>query len=134
MERTVVEKNDTAKQLARELTRSAASNVEGPALTRSMYSSGASLYLVLPEVVARPQHVDELYAVHEVSHRAAGCCGLAGNFGVDKGHYETSVAVAEPYLMPAVRAPATACETQRQQSREHHSRASRRHVLQNPAR
>ncbi len=33
-----------------------------------------------------------------------GCCGLAGNFGMEKGHYETSVAVAETYLLPAVRA------------------------------
>ena len=24
-----------------------------------------------------------------------GCCGLAGNFGVEKGHYEVSVKVAE---------------------------------------
>ncbi|MEE2060410.1 FAD-binding and (Fe-S)-binding domain-containing protein [Rhodococcus artemisiae] len=32
-----------------------------------------------------------------------GCCGLAGNFGVEKGHYETSVAVAELTLLPAVR-------------------------------
>ncbi|HWJ82387.1 MAG TPA: FAD-binding and (Fe-S)-binding domain-containing protein [Nocardioides sp.] len=33
-----------------------------------------------------------------------GCCGLAGNWGVEKGHYETSVAVAETHLLPAVRA------------------------------
>ena len=33
-----------------------------------------------------------------------GCCGLAGNFGVEKGHYEVSVAVAETALLPAVRA------------------------------
>jgi Fe-S oxidoreductase len=33
-----------------------------------------------------------------------GCCGLAGNFGVEKGHYEVSVAVAEAALLPAVRA------------------------------
>lgn len=32
-----------------------------------------------------------------------GCCGLAGNFGVEKGHYETSAAVAENELLPAVR-------------------------------
>jgi Fe-S oxidoreductase len=32
-----------------------------------------------------------------------GCCGLAGNFGVERGHYETSVAVAETALLPAVR-------------------------------
>lgn len=33
----------------------------------------------------------------------AGCCGLAGNFGMEKGHYETSVAVAEHALLPALR-------------------------------
>jgi Fe-S oxidoreductase len=39
-----------------------------------------------------------------------GCCGLAGNFGVQRGHYDVSVAVAEQTLLPAVRAaaPATA--------------------------
>ena len=36
--------------------------------------------------------------------RVAGCCGLAGNFGMEKGHYEVSVAVAETHLLPAVRA------------------------------
>jgi FAD/FMN-containing dehydrogenase/Fe-S oxidoreductase len=36
--------------------------------------------------------------------RVAGCCGLAGNFGVERGHYEVSVAVAEQHLLPAVRA------------------------------
>ena len=35
-----------------------------------------------------------------------GCCGLAGNFGVERGHYEVSVAVAEQVLLPAVRAAA----------------------------
>ncbi|MDX6278503.1 MAG: hypothetical protein QOJ72_2631, partial [Nocardioidaceae bacterium] len=35
--------------------------------------------------------------------RLAGCCGLAGNFGVEKGHYDVSVAVAEQQLLPAVR-------------------------------
>ncbi len=35
--------------------------------------------------------------------RVLGCCGLAGNFGVEQGHYETSVAVAESHLLPAVR-------------------------------
>jgi Fe-S oxidoreductase len=33
----------------------------------------------------------------------AGCCGLAGNFGMEQGHYETSVAVAENQLLPALR-------------------------------
>jgi Fe-S oxidoreductase len=32
----------------------------------------------------------------------AGCCGLAGNFGVEIGHYEVSVAVAARNLLPAI--------------------------------
>jgi FAD/FMN-containing dehydrogenase/Fe-S oxidoreductase len=35
--------------------------------------------------------------------RVGGCCGLAGNFGVEQGHYEVSVAIAEHALLPAVR-------------------------------
>ncbi|WP_369216364.1 FAD-binding and (Fe-S)-binding domain-containing protein [Streptomyces flavofungini] len=38
-----------------------------------------------------------------------GCCGLAGNFGFERGHHEVSVACAEEALLPAVRdAPAGA--------------------------
>lgn len=36
--------------------------------------------------------------------RVGGCCGLAGDFGVERGHYEVSAAVAETALLPAVRA------------------------------
>ncbi|MGZ5418099.1 MAG: FAD-binding and (Fe-S)-binding domain-containing protein [Nocardioides sp.] len=36
--------------------------------------------------------------------RVDGCCGLAGNFGVERGRYDVSVAVAETHLLPAVRA------------------------------
>jgi hypothetical protein len=56
------------------------------------------------------------WAADERLLRAAGatvtrvrrCCGLAGNFGMEKGHYEVSVAVAETHLLPAVRAHADA--------------------------
>ncbi|MFE9443184.1 FAD-binding and (Fe-S)-binding domain-containing protein [Streptomyces sp. NPDC006602] len=34
---------------------------------------------------------------------SGGCCGLAGDFGFEKGHYEVSVACAEEQLLPAVR-------------------------------
>ncbi|MEV6398018.1 FAD-binding and (Fe-S)-binding domain-containing protein [Streptomyces sp. NPDC051907] len=34
---------------------------------------------------------------------SSGCCGLAGNFGFEKGHYEVSVACAEDQLLPSVR-------------------------------
>ncbi|WP_283135004.1 FAD-binding and (Fe-S)-binding domain-containing protein [Rhizohabitans arisaemae] len=33
----------------------------------------------------------------------SGCCGLAGNFGFEKGHYQVSRAVGEQVLLPAVR-------------------------------
>ncbi|MFE7334699.1 FAD-binding and (Fe-S)-binding domain-containing protein [Streptomyces griseus] len=34
---------------------------------------------------------------------SGGCCGLAGNFGFEKGHWEVSTACAEEQLLPAVR-------------------------------
>ncbi|MDP9429746.1 MAG: FAD-binding oxidoreductase [Actinomycetota bacterium] len=36
--------------------------------------------------------------------RVGGCCGLAGNWGVERGHHEVSVTIAEQQLLPAVRA------------------------------
>ncbi len=52
-----------------------------------------------------------------------GCCGLAGNFGTERGHYDVSVAVAETTLLPALRdqprasvlADGFSCRTQIQQ-------------------
>ncbi len=35
---------------------------------------------------------------------SGGCCGLAGNFGFENGHYEVSAACAEEQLLPSVRA------------------------------
>ena len=34
----------------------------------------------------------------------SGCCGLAGNFGFERGHYEISMASAERVLLPRLRA------------------------------
>jgi Fe-S oxidoreductase len=39
----------------------------------------------------------------EVNRLDSGCCGLAGNFGFEKGHLEVSEACAESVLLPAVR-------------------------------
>jgi len=33
----------------------------------------------------------------------SGCCGLAGNFGFERGHLDVSVACAESVLLPALR-------------------------------
>ncbi|UQU62639.1 FAD-binding protein [Couchioplanes caeruleus] len=55
----------------------------------------------------------------------SGCCGLAGNFGFEEGHYEVSEACAERVLLPAVRdadtsdvilADGFSCRTQVEQS------------------
>jgi Fe-S oxidoreductase len=35
--------------------------------------------------------------------RLGGCCGLAGNWGVERGHHDVSVRIAEQQLLPAVR-------------------------------
>lgn len=36
-----------------------------------------------------------------------GCCGLAGNFGFEQGHYDVSVTCAEQSFMPALQADLT---------------------------
>jgi FAD/FMN-containing dehydrogenase/Fe-S oxidoreductase len=43
-----------------------------------------------------------LAAAGAAVHRVGGCCGLAGNFGMERGHYEVSVAVARTALLPAL--------------------------------
>jgi Fe-S oxidoreductase len=57
----------------------------------------------------------------------SGCCGLAGNFGFEAGHYDVSMACAEDGLLPAVRAASEdtlmvadgfSCRTQVEQSGE----------------
>ena len=37
----------------------------------------------------------------------SGCCGMAGSFGYEKEHYETSLAIGEMVLFPAVREAVT---------------------------
>jgi FAD/FMN-containing dehydrogenase/Fe-S oxidoreductase len=39
-------------------------------------------------------------------HDAVGCCGLAGNFGFEREHYDVSLRVAELALSPALHTPA----------------------------
>ena len=54
----------------------------------------------------------------------SGCCGLAGNFGFERGHYQVSQACGERVLFPAIRADRAAsvvadgysCRTQIRQS------------------
>jgi FAD/FMN-containing dehydrogenase/Fe-S oxidoreductase len=39
----------------------------------------------------------------------SGCCGLAGNFGFEAGHYDVSIACADRVLVPAVRNASQDC-------------------------
>jgi FAD/FMN-containing dehydrogenase/Fe-S oxidoreductase len=56
----------------------------------------------------------------EVKELDAGCCGMAGSFGYEHGHYEISDALAKRVLIPAVRsdpaaqlvAPGFSCRSQ----------------------
>ena len=41
---------------------------------------------------------------------AAGCCGVAGNWGYENGHYDVSAKVAENSLLPALRAAGLAAD------------------------
>jgi Fe-S oxidoreductase len=85
-------------------------------------------------VVAQPhchQHAVMGYGTDTALLRAAGadlevlagCCGLAGNFGMERGHYDVSVAVAQHALLPALRSQPDAvfladgfsCRTQAEQ-------------------
>ncbi|MGO9462812.1 MAG: FAD-binding and (Fe-S)-binding domain-containing protein [Isosphaeraceae bacterium] len=40
----------------------------------------------------------------EMKELDSGCCGMAGSFGYEHGHYEVSVALANRVLLPAVKA------------------------------
>ncbi|MEV4862827.1 FAD-binding and (Fe-S)-binding domain-containing protein [Streptomyces ossamyceticus] len=69
----------------------------------------------LPENVVLQTHCHE-YATFKAHHprdllgrlgvrnvdEAEGCCGLAGNFGFEAGHYDTSMAVADLALKPSL--------------------------------
>ena len=69
--------------------------------------------------------LDTLLAGSKVNVIPSGCCGMAGSFGYEKEHFETSKAIGEMVLFPTVRkatedkhkqvivaAPGTSCRQQ----------------------
>ncbi len=44
----------------------------------------------------------------EMKELDSGCCGMAGSFGYEHGHYEVSVALANRVLLPAIKADPSA--------------------------
>ncbi|MFN8195685.1 MAG: FAD-binding and (Fe-S)-binding domain-containing protein [Nocardioidaceae bacterium] len=77
---------DVVPDLVAELRRAGVADVDDSPLARALFSADASLYRVVPQVVARPRHRDELLAVLEVARstgtpvtmRGAGT-SIAGN-------------------------------------------------------
>ncbi|MCV7419446.1 FAD-binding oxidoreductase [Mycobacterium yunnanensis] len=71
-------------------------------------------------------------------HEATGCCGVAGNFGFERQHFDVSMAVAEQALAPALRARPDAvvltdgfsCHMQARQLTENPSPSASRHLAQ----
>ena len=56
-------------------------------------------------VIGANQEMDLLKQMGvEVKEPEKGCCGLAGSFGFEAGHYDVSMAIGEQRLLPAVRA------------------------------
>ena len=106
-------KDDSLKLVADEASNRVADRVQ--TLAQYLLSIGAELPdLSGVEALVQPHcHQSAIFgnaADKELLARAGasteflgGCCGLAGNFGVEEGHYETSVAVAEVALLPALR-------------------------------
>lgn len=106
-------KDDSAKLLADDTSRRVAARVQ--TLAEYLLSIGAELPdLSGVDALVQPHcHQSAIFgtaADRELLARTGastefigGCCGLAGNFGVEEGHYETSVAVAEVALLPALR-------------------------------
>ncbi len=106
-------KDDSLKLVADEASHRVADRVQ--TLAQYLLSIGAGLPdLSGVEALVQPHcHQSAIFgnaADRELLARAGasteflgGCCGLAGNFGVEDGHFETSVAVAEVALLPALR-------------------------------
>ena len=65
--------------LAGELRSLGLSNVSSSDVDRAAYSSDASLFRVVPQVVVRAEHVDDLHAVHEAARRLGVLLTLRGS-------------------------------------------------------
>ena len=61
---------DVPRDVVGALRRNGIVDVDDSTLTRALYSSDASLYRVVPQVVVRPRHTDELMATVAVASAA----------------------------------------------------------------
>ena len=106
-------------------------DVDDSTLARAMYSTDASLYRVVPQVVVHPRHVDEIEAVLGVARehrvpltmRGAGT-SIAGNavgtgIVVDTSRHLNRVLELDPQTRTALVEPGTVHATLQQQALRH---------------
>ena len=62
---------ETTRGVLEELRREGVTDVDDSDLTRALYATDASLYRVVPQLVARPRDSDELVATLAVARRTA---------------------------------------------------------------
>ncbi|HEX6876510.1 MAG TPA: FAD-binding oxidoreductase, partial [Nocardioidaceae bacterium] len=118
-------------ELAEALRRSGVEDVDDSSLARAMYSTDASLYRVVPRVVVRPRHADEIAAALAVARehavpltmRGAGT-SIAGNavgtgIVVDTGRHLNRVLELDPESRTALVEPGTVHATLQKQALGH---------------
>ena len=117
--------------LVEALRRQGVGDVDGSTLARALYSTDASLYRVVPQVVVRPRHVDEIAATVAVAResgtpltmRGAGT-SIAGNavgtgIVVDTSRHLNRVVEVDPEARKAVVQPGTVHATLQRAAAQH---------------
>ena len=117
--------------LVEALRRQGVGDVDGSTLARALYSTDASLYRVVPQVVVRPRHVDEIAATVAVAResgtpltmRGAGT-SIAGNavgtgIVVDTSRHLNRVVEVDPEARQAVVQPGTVHATLQRAAAQH---------------
>ena len=117
--------------LVEALRRHGVGDVDGSTLARALYSTDASLYRVVPQVVVRPRHVDEIAATVAVAResgtpltmRGAGT-SIAGNavgtgIVVDTSRHLNQVVEIDPEARLAVVQPGTVHATLQRAAARH---------------
>ncbi|HSE54662.1 MAG TPA: FAD-binding oxidoreductase, partial [Nocardioidaceae bacterium] len=118
-------------ELVEALRRHGIGEVDDSTLTRAMYSTDASLYRVVPQVVVHPRHTDEIAAALAVARehrvpltmRGAGT-SIAGNavgtgIVVDTSRHLNRVLDLDPETRTALVEPGTVHATLQQQALRH---------------
>jgi Fe-S oxidoreductase len=79
----------------------AADDYQPPQLQRQALVHGHCHHKAIMGMDAEAQVLSKLGLDYHVLD--SGCCGMAGSFGFEAGHYEVSLAIGEHELLPAIR-------------------------------